>query len=547
MAADSTLLAHLAPWLKGHTEDIAVEALGYILRESWAARDALRDVLRSGGSEIGPIEHVATQVSDEKGGRPDLAGFDEHGAERLLIEAKFWAGLQPGQPNAYLRRLMQGDATGPSALLFVAPKARSETLWAEVRQRAQGEFEMSEAPGQQSAAVGGGECRLMQTSWEDLLGPMAVRASSAGDSAAALDIRQLQGLCDRMDSEAFLPIRSEELGPEFPRRILGLRPLIDAATSRGEEAGWLSTEGLNVTPRTYGYGRHVLLCGAGAWFGVNFDLWTQRADTPCMFPAPWIVQGHSERAGTDRSHLGRKRPLQSRVVPARTLAQSPNSCQGREHEPASARQGAWPACRRVPNGSTSGRDGGDRCGEAQLDVAVQPTGTTWTVARARGGLRRLQGQLEALRPTRIVLEASGGYERAVVAALSAAGLPVVVVNPRQTRDFARAHGILAKTDRLDAARFAAAVRPPLRPQPSAAVQDLQLLSRRRRQLVADRAAEQQRRRHDRAHLDLGFDPLAAALTAALAQVDRQWRPWCRRSPRCAPAPPGCRASPGSGP
>ena len=162
--------------------------------------------------------------------------------------------------------------------------------------------------------------------------------------------------------------------------------------------------------------------------------------------------------------------------------------------------------------------------KARLDVAVQPTGTTWTVARARGGRRRLPGQLEALRPTRLVLEASGGYEPAVVAALSAAGLPVVVVNPRQTRDFARAHGILAQTDRLDArvlARFAAAVRPPLRPQPSAAVQDLQLLSRRRRQLVADRAAEQQRRRHDRAHLDLGFDPLAAALTAALAQVDRQ--------------------------
>ena len=162
--------------------------------------------------------------------------------------------------------------------------------------------------------------------------------------------------------------------------------------------------------------------------------------------------------------------------------------------------------------------------KARLDVAVQPTGTTWTVPRARGGRRRLPGQLEALRPTRIGLEASGSYERAVGAALSAAGLPVVVVNPRQTRDFARAHGILATTDRLDArvlARFAAAVRPPLRPQPSAAVQDLQLLSRRRRQLVADRAAEPQRRRHDRAHLDLGFDPLAAARTAALAQVDRQ--------------------------
>ena len=89
----------------------------------------------------------------------------------------------------------------------------------------------------------------------------------------------------------------------------------------------------------------------------------------------------------------------------------------------------------------------------------------------------MQGQVEALQPTHIVLQASGAYERAVIAA----GLPVVVVNPRQTRDFARAHGILAKTDRLDArvlARFAAAVRLPLRPQPSAAVQDLELLSRR---------------------------------------------------------------------
>ncbi len=188
--------------------------------------------------------------------------------------------------------------------------------------------------------------------------------------------------------------------------------------------------------------------------------------------------------------------------------------------------------------------------KAQLDVAVQPTGTTWTVARARGGLRRLQGQLEALRPTRIVLEASGGYERAVVAALSAAGLPVVVVNPRQTRDFARAHGILAKTDRLDArvlARFAAAVRPPLRPQPSAAVQDLQLLSRRRRQLVADRAAEQQRRRHDRAHLDLGFDPLAAALTAALAQVDRQLAALVQAEPALRTRAAWLQSIPGIGP
>ena len=162
--------------------------------------------------------------------------------------------------------------------------------------------------------------------------------------------------------------------------------------------------------------------------------------------------------------------------------------------------------------------------KAQLDLAVEPTGATWTVPRSRGGLRRLPEQRQALRPIRIVLEASGGYERLVVASLAAAGLPVVRVNPRQTHAVARARGRLAKTDRLDAqvlARCAAEVRPPLRPQPSAVVEDLQILSRRRRQQVADRAADQPRRRHAPTHLDLGFDPVAAARTAALAQVERQ--------------------------
>ena len=161
--------------------------------------------------------------------------------------------------------------------------------------------------------------------------------------------------------------------------------------------------------------------------------------------------------------------------------------------------------------------------KARLDVAVEPTGATWTVPRSRGGLRRLQGQLQARRPSRIVLEASGGYERAVVAALAAAGLPVVRVNPRQIRDFARAHGVLAKTDRIDAgglARFAAEVRPPLRPQPSAAVQDLQDLSRRRRQLVTARATEQQQRGHLPPAQLAGSAALLAVLTRLIQQADR---------------------------
>ena len=159
--------------------------------------------------------------------------------------------------------------------------------------------------------------------------------------------------------------------------------------------------------------------------------------------------------------------------------------------------------------------------KAQVDVAVQPTGDSWTGPRSCGGLRRLRGWLAARRPSRIVLEATGGYERAVVAAL--AELPVVVVNPRQVRDFARAHGTLAKTDRLDArvlARFAAEVRPPLRPHPSQAERRLQTLARRRQQLVKTRVTEQQQRPHLEPAELAGSDALLAVVTGLIQQADR---------------------------
>ena len=83
--------------------------------------------------------------------------------------------------------------------------------------------------------------------------------------------------------------------------------------------------------------------------------------------------------------------------------------------------------------------------KAQLDIALRPTGERWAVPNDDTSIAALVTQLEVAHPTLIVLEATGGFQRAVVAALAAAGLPVVVVNPRQTRDFAKATGQLAKT------------------------------------------------------------------------------------------------------
>lgn len=130
-----------------------------------------------------------------------------------------------------------------------------------------------------------------------------------------------------------------------------------------------------------------------------------------------------------------------------------------------------------------------------LDVQIRPTDAQWSVANDDASIRALVAQLQAAAPARIVIEATGGYELAVVSALAAAGLPVIVVNPRVVRDFARATGQLAKTDQLDAgilARFAEQVRPEIRPLPDAEQQELEALLTRRRQLIEMLTAEKNR-------------------------------------------------------
>lgn len=135
-----------------------------------------------------------------------------------------------------------------------------------------------------------------------------------------------------------------------------------------------------------------------------------------------------------------------------------------------------------------------------LDIAVHESGETWSSNNDSSGCLALAVKLKELQATSIVLEATGGYEMLLSATLAAAVLPVIVINPRQVRDFAKATGQLAKTDRLDSrvlAHFAAAIAPPLRPPKAAEAQQLEALLARRRQLVAMLGAEQNRLAHNR--------------------------------------------------
>lgn len=162
--------------------------------------------------------------------------------------------------------------------------------------------------------------------------------------------------------------------------------------------------------------------------------------------------------------------------------------------------------------------------KAHLDVAARPSGDPWRVTNDAAGIARLVARLDHLRPTLIVLEATGGYERPVAAALIAGGLPVAVVNPRQVRDFAKATGRLAKTDTLDAhvlAHFAAAVQPPARPLPDTDTQALAAILTRRRQLVAMRTAEENRLHTALAAIRARIAAHLAWLEAELKEIDAE--------------------------
>jgi transposase len=130
--------------------------------------------------------------------------------------------------------------------------------------------------------------------------------------------------------------------------------------------------------------------------------------------------------------------------------------------------------------------------KARLDVALRPGAESFSVTNHQRGIATLVKRLKNLAVSRIVLEASGGYEIAAAAELAAAGLPVAVVNPRQVRDFARATGRLAKPDAIDArvlAHFGELIQPQSRPLPDVQSRELMALVARRRQVVEMLTAE----------------------------------------------------------
>jgi hypothetical protein len=273
-----SVLSHLTLRFSTHPENLATEALAYILGQSPGSRAALcRFVEELSGCKL-DLLRFETQAINEDRSRPDLVGLSRGGERSLAIEVKFWAGLTAAQPTGYLSALPT-----PGVLLFVAPAARLPTLWDELLRRVQSaglpvaEQRVVESDG---LACSIDDRVMAATSWRMLLGSLQNEAEAAADAAVAADIRQLFTLCEHMDTDAFLQLTSEEMTSDLGRRVLQFCALVNDLTAQLVQQGLADLTGLRATGGNGYFGRNLRLRGHGAYLHFSAEKWMKWGVSP---------------------------------------------------------------------------------------------------------------------------------------------------------------------------------------------------------------------------------------------------------------------------
>jgi hypothetical protein len=196
-----------------------------------------------------PVGDFVTQDGGEDSRTPDIVGRDSVGTKRIVVEAKFWAGLTNHQPVSYVKALSDG-----TVLAFLVPKARVELVWNELVNRCKRaalaitEVDPSSCSFPHAATVDA-RVTLILLTWEALLGTIQDALRAANETDRLEDVRQLAGLCARMDSDAFLPLTSQELTGAIWKRVVQLSGMIPAIIARLQADGvvkksceWLCTQ-----------------------------------------------------------------------------------------------------------------------------------------------------------------------------------------------------------------------------------------------------------------------------------------------------------------
>ena len=278
-----SLLGHLIPRIaSGGVEPAATKALTYILSSTDIAQAFVR-IVGDTGAEFSPGRIVA----EEKHGDdiPDLTIRDTDDVVRVIVENKFWAGLTKAQPVAYLEALLDDKL---SVLLFIVPHQRVYGLWGELRKRcSDAKIKLGSESRTSAITWARADQRVLAiTSWKHVL--ETLKSAADGHSALQQDIDQLRGLTDRMDVDAFLPLREDEVTDlNGARRLINYSDLIEPIVDRLVTDGIASTKSavgsghLQPTHGWYSAGRYLRVhTKFGLWLGVDLKAWREWGITP---------------------------------------------------------------------------------------------------------------------------------------------------------------------------------------------------------------------------------------------------------------------------
>jgi hypothetical protein len=276
------LVAHLALRFAPHPENLATESLAFILQGSKTARSAVTRSLNRAGAGLPADLSFRSQVHGEDNAIPDLIGIDNEGRTRLILEAKFWAGLTDNQPLTYLARLPQQVE---SHLVFVVPARRIESVWSEILRRCQdGKRELAgETSSTEYRSIRVGSTSTMAIiSWRLLLADIRRSLQDAQEVQSLADVVQLEVLCARMDEQDFLPLRAEELGSDRGLRIMQLCSIVNAVADAGIREKLLGPRPAKKSKyvETGLYGRYVLIHGLESLLNLSCSMWSKYRETP---------------------------------------------------------------------------------------------------------------------------------------------------------------------------------------------------------------------------------------------------------------------------
>lgn len=298
----STVFSHIVQKrLSRENENVATEALSYILGYSVAARNGMMKLLRGVVPAL-PDLRFQTQQTEGKT-RPDMWGYDK-ADPRIYVENKFWAALTANQPVAYIEQLAK--YTQPTMLLVVVPDAREQMLWRELNR----EVKKAGITTKGRDATSGIVCSvstdrgpiLALTSWTRLISALELEA--VDDQSARSDLLQLRALCKAADTD--VPISAEEVSDQrTPAFVLQLSSIVREATEKAISADSLYKGRFKPQADWERIGRYARFSdeqGVGVWLGIHFGLWKLYGETPL-----WAVF-----SGTD---WGRAREVRALLEP----------------------------------------------------------------------------------------------------------------------------------------------------------------------------------------------------------------------------------------